>query len=238
MQKPVIGVVEDEMVIADTICLNLRKLGYSTATTSPSYSRAIKMMAEEKPDLLLIDINLGGEKDGIDLAQYIRQHYPIPIIFLTANSDAATLERAKQVNPDGFIVKPYKKNDLYAAIEIAVSNRSRQFQKVEPIDYRMVKDGYDYVKVFLAEILYILSNQNYAVLYLKNGKKLMVRSTISEMAEKLPANLFCRINRGTVVNIHHVSKIQTDKLLVGEVDFSINKATRETIVGLMEGIFR
>ncbi|MCC6372858.1 MAG: response regulator [Bacteroidia bacterium] len=238
MQKPVIGVVEDEMVIADTICLNLRKLGYTTTTTSPSYARAIKMMEEEKPDLMLVDINLGGEKDGIDLAKHIRQHYPIPIIFLTANSDAATLERAKQVNPDGYIVKPYKKSDLFAAIEIAMSNRSRQFQKPEAIDYIMVKDGYDYIKVFLMEIVYVQSDQNYAVLNLKNGKKLMVRSTIGEMMEKLPPNVFNRIGRGTIVNTQHINKVQTDKVIIGDAAFTISKATRDGLIALMEGLFK
>ena len=238
MQKPKVGVVEDEMVIADTICLNLRKLGYQTTTASPNYTRAIKMMEEEKPDLMLVDSNLGGEKDGIDLATYIRQHYPIPIIFLTANSDAATLERAKQVNPDGYIVKPYKKSDLFAAIEIAVSNRSRQFQKVEPIDYIMVKDGYDYIKVFLMEIVYVQSDQNYAVLNLKNGKKLMVRSTIGEMMEKLPANLFNRIGRGIIVNIQHINKVQTEKVVIGDAAFTISKATRDGLIAMMEGLFK
>lgn len=238
MQKPKIGVVEDEMVIADTICLNLRKLGYSTTTTSPSYARAIKMMEEEKPDLMLVDINLGGEKDGVDLAKYIRDNYPIPLIFLTANSDAATLERAKLVNPDAYIVKPYKKSDLYAAIEIAISNRSRQYKRPDQVDYIMVKDGYDFIKVFLLEILFIQSDQNYAVLNLKNGKKLMVRSTLGEMIEKLPAQLFYRINRGTIVNLHHIHKIKTDSIQIADTDFSVNKAMRDNLVSAMENAFR
>ena len=230
MQKPKIGVVEDEMVIADTICLNLRKLGYNTSTPSPNYHRAIKMMEEEKPDLMLIDINLGGEKDGVDLALYVREHYPIPLIFLTANSDVATLERAKSATPDGYIVKPYKKSDLFAAIEIAISNRSKPTPKAESADYMMVKDGYDFIKVFLAEILYILSDQNYAVLHLKNGKKLMVRSTIGEMLDKLPADQFMRVNRGSIVRLAQVSKIQTDKVNVGDVSFSIGKLQREELL--------
>lgn len=230
MQKPKIGVVEDEMVIADTICLNLRKLGYTTSTPSPNYSRAIKMMEEEKPDLMLIDINLGGEKDGVDLALYLREHYPIPLIFLTANSDAATLERAKTAMPDGYIVKPYKKSDLFAAIEIAISNRSKPAPKAEGADFIMVKDGYDFIKVFLAEILFILSDQNYAVLHLKNGKKLMVRSTIGEMLDKLPATQFVRINRGTIVHLAQISKIQTDKVIIGDFAFSIGKLLRDELV--------
>lgn len=223
-----IGVIEDEMVIADTICLTLRKLGYSFTPTSPNYFRALKMMQEEKPDLLLIDINLGGGKDGIDLAEYIREKYSIPLIFLTANSDTATIERAKKVNPNAYLVKPFTKNDLYAAIEIAVNNFCHN--SAQSLEAIMVKEGYDYIKVFLYEIIYIQSDQNYAVLELKNGKKLMVRSTISEMLEQLPVEKFKKINRGTIINIQHMSVIKTDKVCLGEKEFSINKLIREELL--------
>lgn len=225
-----IGVVEDEMVIADTICLTLRKLGYSITPTSPNYARAVKMVEEEKPDLLLVDVNLGGGKDGIDFAHYIRENYSLPLIFLTANSDSATIERAKKVKPNAYLVKPFNKNDLYAAIEIAVSNYSNKPDSQQPIEFIMVKDGYDYIKVFLDEIVFIQSDQNYAVLELKNGKKLMVRSTLSEMLEKLPERQFLKINRSTIINIQYVTTVQTEKVLIGKIDFSISKPIREEIL--------
>lgn len=225
-----IGVVEDEMVIADTICLTLKKLGYSITPTSPNYERAVKMINEEKPDLLLIDVNLGGGKDGIDLAHYVRENYLIPIIFLTANSDAATVERAKKVKPNAYLVKPFNKNDLYTAIEIAVSNHATI---AEPTEFIMVKDGYDFIKVFLFEILFIQSDQNYAVLELKNGKKLMVRSTISEMLEKLPEKKFIKINRGTIINTLHITTLQTEKVFIGEANFSISKSIREELLEIL-----
>lgn len=225
-----IGVVEDEMVIADTICLSLKKLGYSITSTSPNYDRAIKMIKEEKPDLLLIDVNLGGGKDGIDLAIYVRENYLIPIIFLTANSDAATVDRAKKVKPNSYLVKPFNKNDLFTAIEIAMSNH---INTAEHTDFIMVKDGYDFIKVNLFEILYIQSDQNYAVLELKNGKKLMIRSTISEMIEKLPEKKFIKVNRGTIINTIHITTIQTEKVFVGDANFPISKPIREELLNIL-----
>jgi DNA-binding LytR/AlgR family response regulator len=227
-----IGVIEDEMVIADTICLTLRKLGYTITPTSPNYTRALKMVEEEKPDLLLIDINLGGGKDGIDVAEYVREKYAIPLIFLTANSDTATIERAKKVKPNAYLVKPFTKNDLYAAIEIAVSNFS-DTSSSQSLEFIMVKDGYDYIKVFLFEIVFIRSDQNYAVLELKNGKKLMVRSTITEMIERLPSEKFKKINRGTIINTQHISIIKTDKVIVGETEFSMAKTVREDLLNVL-----
>lgn len=224
-----IGVVEDEMVIADTICLTLKKLGYHTTPTSPNYNQAIKMVEEENPDLLLIDVNLGGGKDGIDLAHYIREKYTTPLIFLTANSDAATIERAKKVKPNAYLVKPFNKNDLYAAIEIAISNfsNSPSYPTHESI---MVKDGYDYIKVFLFEILFVESDSNYAIISLKNGKKIMVRSTLNEMMDRLPKEKFFKVNRGSIINRMHITTIKTDKILIGEVEFSISKTNREQLM--------
>lgn len=233
MYRIKIGVVEDEMVIADTICLALRKLGYEVSTASPNYQRAIKMVEEERPDLLLIDVNLGGVKDGIHLAEYIRSKYQMPLIFLTANSDATTVERAKKVRPNAYLVKPFNKNDLFTAIEIAVSNFSEPNDNINPMEYMMVKDGYDFIKVFLYEIICIQSDQNYAVFDLKNGKKLMVRSTIGEMMGRLPAGKFRKINRGTIINLAYISKIQTDKVQLGEKEFSVNKEVRDELLSAL-----
>lgn len=230
MLKLKIGIIEDEMVIADTICLTLKKLGYEITTVSPNYNRAVKMMEEEKPDLLLIDINLGGGKDGIDFAHFVREKYAIPLIFLTANSDAATIARAKQVKPNAYLVKPFTKNDLFAAIEIAVGNFSDS-TTITPISSIMVKDGYDFIKVFLHEILFVESEQNYAVFNLTNGKKLMVRSTISEMINKLPNGKFRKINRGVIINTQHITAIRTNVVVIGNSEFSITKEIREELLG-------
>ena len=97
--KITIGIVEDEMVIARTIEHTLDELGYAHCGPACTYGEAMELLEEEKPDLLLLDINLAGKKDGIDVAEKIRQLYQMPFIFLTANSDMATIERAKKVRP-------------------------------------------------------------------------------------------------------------------------------------------
>ena len=80
------------------------------------------MLEEEKPALLLLDINLNDELDGIDIAHYVNENYEIPFVFLTANSDRSTIERAKQKRPAAFLVKPFGNDDLLSAIEIALFN--------------------------------------------------------------------------------------------------------------------
>src|SRR5919198_3115548 len=117
-----IGVVEDELIIARTILGTLQELGYECCGPAINYTEAMEMLEQNKPDLLLLDIQLSGKKDGIDVAQKLNELYQVPFIFLTSNSDGETIDRAKKVNPHAYIVKPFTKEELFAAIEIAFSN--------------------------------------------------------------------------------------------------------------------
>ena len=130
MNTLTIGVVEDEMIIADNLCNTLKKIGYQHTQPVSSYATAIEMLEKEKPDLVLLDIQIKGAKDGIEVAHYIREHYDIPFIFLTANSDPATVERAKQTHPNAYLSKPFTKDDLFTAIEICMHNFSDHREQI------------------------------------------------------------------------------------------------------------
>ncbi len=226
-----IGIVEDEMIITDVLAITLRKLGYNVSFTALNYTTAIKMIDTERPDIALLDINLGGQKDGIDVARYIREKYAMRIIFLTANSDVATIQRAKEVKPNAYLVKPFSKDHLYAAIEIAVASQPEAVSSSESI---LVKDGYHYVKVFLNEIKFISSDQNYVTLHLQEAKRVMVRSTLSDMHDRLNNQAFIKVNRGHVININYVTKIEKDNAFIDEKSFVVNKAQRDALVDLLE----
>ncbi|AUT01899.1 hybrid sensor histidine kinase/response regulator [Nostoc sp. CENA543] len=113
-------VVEDEVIVARTITSQLSQLGYIVTGTASSGKVAIAKALETRPDLVLMDIILKGEMDGIDTASYIREYLDIPVIFLTAYGDDNTLQRAKITQPFGYIVKPFTSKDLRIAIEIGI----------------------------------------------------------------------------------------------------------------------
>lgn len=233
MSNIIIGVVENEMVIADTICLTLKKLGYNVLPPAPNYNRAIKLIEESKPDLLLLDINLGGLKDGIDVAIFSRSINNIPIIFLTANSDLQTIERAKIVKPNAYLVKPFTKEDLYAAIEIAISNYQSSNLNTTP-QYLLVKTGYDFVKVNVNEIMYLESEHNYLKFHLFNAKEILSRITMQQICDKLNNSNFERINRSSTINTKFIQKLETNKVwLSDEINFSINKTTHEKLIEII-----
>lgn len=113
-------VVEDEIIVAENIRRRLQKLGYSVPLTVSSGEMAIKKAEENKPDIVLMDIVLQGEMDGIEAAEQIRSRFNIPIVYLTAYSDEKTLQRAKITEPFGYIIKPFKERELQIAIEITL----------------------------------------------------------------------------------------------------------------------
>jgi len=113
-------IVEDEQLVALDLKGHLERLGYRVMDMVASGAEACDTASRTQPDLILMDVRLEGPMDGIEAAQRIRQVCEAPIVFLTAYSDAATLERAKQVEPYGYLVKPFAPSDLHAAIQMAL----------------------------------------------------------------------------------------------------------------------
>lgn len=233
-----IGIVEDELVIARTITGTLDELGYTHCGPAISYTEALEMVESDKPDLLLLDIQLAGRKDGVDFAEKLNESYQLPFIFLTANSDIETIDRAKKVNPHAYIVKPFTKEELYAAIEIAFSNYSDQTKSKNrnksvarhPKDFMFVKDGYVFRKVFFEELIYLESEANYVVLHLSTNKKVTVRSSINDFLEQLDPQRFRRIHRRYVVNTYLIADIFPTELSLADVKLPIGKSYRDELL--------
>jgi DNA-binding LytR/AlgR family response regulator len=233
MQPIKIGFVEDEMVIAMTIASTLKKLNYTIAFQASNYTDAITKIQNEYPDLLLLDINLGGQKDGIDIAEYVRANYNIPLIFLTANSDLATVQRAKLVKPNAYLLKPFTKDDLFIAIEIAIHNYNETRPNVIENDHLIVKSGNEYFNLKFSHLVFIESNENYIKINLLSGKTVIIRSTLAEIQEKLPSSSFLRINRSVIVHVAFINKIETDRIYVRDNHFNISPKVKKELLEMM-----
>ncbi len=120
MSKTQILIVEDEGLIAKDLQSMLRRLGYDVPVTVGTGDLAIQTAAANQPDLILMDIQLKGNMDGVMAAQTIKERQDVPIVFLTANSDEATLQRAKVTDPFGFLIKPFEERSIQAGIEVAL----------------------------------------------------------------------------------------------------------------------
>lgn len=112
--------VEDDDIIAKVADWRLKNLGYEMVGRATSGAEAMELVVKNRPDLVLMDINIQGEIDGIETAKMIKKGFSIPVVYVTSHSDGPTLDRARATQPDGFIVKPFEDNDLRIAIELAL----------------------------------------------------------------------------------------------------------------------
>lgn len=115
-------VVEDDAIVCEDISRTLRQLGYEVPSATASGEAALLALAAAAPpvDLVLMDIRLAGKLDGIETTQRIRERWTLPVVYLTAHSDDATLARAKETGPHGYLVKPFTERDLRTTIEVAL----------------------------------------------------------------------------------------------------------------------
>jgi CheY-like chemotaxis protein len=133
--------VEDENIVALDIQHRLKKLGYTVvgwATTGPD---AIEQAAKMYPDLILMDIRLKGEMDGITASEQIRSCLDIPVVYLTAYSDEATLQRANRTEPYGYLLKPFADRDLDTTIAIALYRYQTEQELKESGSFRLRSGG-------------------------------------------------------------------------------------------------
>ncbi len=120
MPSKKIMVVEDEMLVSESIQLSLHKLGYDVAGHASTGEQAVELARRANPDLVLMDINLPGNLEGIEAAREIRGELSIPVVYLTGYSDPATVQRAQISAPYGYIVKPFTERELEVTISIAL----------------------------------------------------------------------------------------------------------------------
>jgi len=122
-------IVEDEHIVAMGIKRMLKGLRYTVTGIASSGEEAISKAESTFPDIVLMDIMLKGDIDGIDAAKEIKEKFEIPVIYLTAYSESKILERAKRTEPFGYIIKPFDEKDLYSSVEVALHRHEKEKEK-------------------------------------------------------------------------------------------------------------
>lgn len=126
MKLPSVLIVEDEAIIATDLTMIMQSIDFQVVGTADNANEAIELISNRNPDLILIDVNIKGNKDGIELAGMINERFKKPFIFITSHTDKATLDRAKHTFPYGYIVKPFNEHELKATIEMAMFRYSNE----------------------------------------------------------------------------------------------------------------
>lgn len=233
-------IVEDEVIISKDLSNMLIKMGYEVIGDALNYNEAINILEQDKPDLILIDINLNGPKDGIELAEKIKKDYQIPFIFTTSYADSNILDRAKKTKPINYLVKPFTTEQLFTTIELALFqiNHFHDSNEVNesPIIIKgalFVKDKYRYSKVNVDDILWIKSDGNYLEIHTEK-KCEIIRGTMDFITNSLDDKKFFRTHKSYIVNLDYISKIETNLVTVLSKDIPISKKYHEKLINKLK----
>jgi len=228
-------IVEDEVIIADTIIDAITDFGYEALEPAITFSEALSTIEKQMPDIGIFDIKLSGNKTGIDLAKVVQGKYKFPFIFLTSNSDKLTLDEAKLVDPAAFLVKPFNNEELYAAIELALYNYSQQ--KVKQVNALnklinnalFIKEKEHYKRLNFVDILYLKSDNVYIDIHTIKGAVYTVRAKLGEYINKLDEN-FLRIHRGYIVNLAFLETVSTSSVNINGEEIPVGNTFKNDLM--------
>ncbi len=224
-----IVIVEDEPIICATIETALVKAGHNIVDEADSYEEAVDAIAKTKPDLVLIDIQLHGQKDGIDLALALDE-MALPYLYLTSQTDPETIDRVKSTNPLGYIVKPFTESGLQSNIELAWFEHAKKSN-----NSILIKHDGRVVKISQNDILFLKAFDNYCYVFTKE-QRYLVPHTLKYMSEQLDKELFLKTHRSYIVNISLVATIEKRTVQIMEHSIPLSSAHRSNILEKLSGL--
>ncbi len=226
MGKVNVLVVEDESIVSKDIQNSLVKLGYSIAGAASSGEKAVELALLTEPDVILMDIMLKGDMNGIETAEKIKTELKVPIIFLTAYADDATLSKAKVIEPYGYIIKPFKEIDLHTSIEMAIYKHGKEQEIVKERDFLhsivenkevssadsiFIKANSKLIKINKSNIYYIEALKDYVVIHTKDTRY-TIHSTMKDIEIKMGLDEFIRVHRSFIVRLDKIASIDFPNL--------------------------
>lgn len=220
-------VVEDELLFAEQLEVALEDLGYEFVGPATDARIALSLHRTETVDVALLDVQLRGLVDGMQLAAQLLAQRPIPLIFLTSRTDEATFARARLLGAAAYLVKPVEPAALQRAIELAVANFAAAAQDAptaaDPFgpangsvvlsDALFIKENGLLEKIRLADVLWVESDNRVCRLALA-GRMVTVRLPLRELIRHLPTERFVQIQRSYLVNLDHIERVDPVRNLV------------------------
>ena len=245
-------IVEDEIILAKDIRQRLIDHNYDVVGIASSADKTLRLLEENLDvDILLIDIVIKGDVDGIELAKVVKRKYNVPFIFLTSHADDSFISRAKKIKPHAYILKPFNDRQVKVAIELALLNFSRQTDdrgffdsEIEDPDQSAVlqikdslflKKDHHFERVQLENILYLEAENNYCSVHTKSDR-FLYSLVLKKIESQLPSNQFLRIHRSYVVNINSVTGFGGNMLYIGDKRIPVSRTYKDKVFQLFKTI--
>lgn len=215
-------IVEDEVLLAHTMKEMLHELGYQQIQLANTFTLGKAVLSEKPIDLALLDINIEGGEEGIELAKLCHKK-GIPFLYVTSYTDKSTLDRALETAPGAYLIKPFLPSNLYTAVEISL--RKGKDEEQERFTF---KNGSEVVNLPVDQILYLKADNVY-VNVVTHSKTYLYRSSLSGALGLLPKEKFKQTHRSYVVNLKYVSKVRSKAIEIGEIDIPLSRTFKDQL---------
>ncbi|GEM_PF-666855 len=216
-----IFVVEDEALYVDQLAMVIEQAGHTVCGTATNAEEALRLFEKCHADMALIDINLAGEMDGLELGKWLKRFKDdMLIIFITSHyADVEYFERAKQLSAYAFLKKPIDDTDLSRTIALAFQYNTTQTDigtrgYVDDHQTLLVKIKARYIKIDQNDITYIIAEDKYCAIHLKDGTVYLERISLRELNKKLSPRLFAQTHRSYIVNLSKVQETDTAEFTI------------------------
>lgn len=218
MDKSVL-IVEDEPLIAQDLSYILGDIGLSKVAIAMSFEDAVEMLSSTRYDLVLLDINLSSEHDGIELAEYINEKIHCPFIFITSYYNETTVARAKVTQPLAYLLKPFNQHDIRINVEMALHKLNQE----EPSQTIYLREKSGTFQLSLPDILVLEAQDNYTKVVTRE-KELIISQTLKSLLAKLPAESFVRTHKSFAVRLDGISMIKGGNVFIEDYKIPIGRA--------------
>lgn len=207
-------IVEDEILIAETIKIYLEDRGHQIVNIAISYDEAVSAYHLRKPDIVLLDIRLYGPHSGIDVANFILgQKESVPFIYLTSQYDQRILDHALTTNPYGYLTKPIQKESLWTSIESAYN----LFLSKNAVDKMItIQDGKNNYQIKVNDILFIQADHVYSKIVNTQQKELIIRKTLQQVLELIDFDFIIYCHRSYIVNSKYITSWNQDEIILNK----------------------
>ncbi len=225
METARVLIVEDEVIVSRDIELSLRRMNCTVVGKAATGASAVTQALAQSPDLVLMDIHLKGGMNGIEAAYTIRRQLDVPIVFLTANSDQATVGRARVIEPYGYVLKTFTDAGLQTAVTMALHRHDSVAELKKERDHLyhvaasggreplFVRSSGRMVRLYMEDIQYVESMLDYLDIHMK-GVRYTIHSTMKDFEARLPPDDFARIHRSYLVRLDKVEAIEGQNVIL------------------------
>ncbi len=241
-----IMIVEDEELLASMMEIEVDKLGHHLVAVVTNSAKALEVLNTHTVDIILMDINISGPYDGVELTEMIRskQHQHVEIIYVTSNHDEMSFRRASRTSPAAFITKPFTEVQLQRSIGLVANKLVEEYPIEKDLGPDLSEEGTLFIKkknlikkIAISDIYYLESDGRYCRVYTAS-EMILANTTLKDMMDRIPKDLFLQCHRRYVINISKVKSINVDEdlIIMEERSVPMSRREKDKILGRMNFI--